>query len=107
MPLCPPLRLSPQVCSEAAAPRDCAHPLTHGGCPNQDSALSLHGHSLPPPSPSTLWLCGIGGGGWAQPGLWLSNTGGLRGVSRGRCPGHHQVVGRVVTRAGWEGMAVD
>lgn len=65
MLLCPPLRLSPQVCSEAAAPGDRARPLAHGGSPSQDSALSLHGHPLPPPSPSTLWLRGMrwGGGG--------------------------------------------
>lgn len=55
--LCPPLRLSPQVCSEAAAPGDRARPLAHGG--TEDSALSLHGHPLPPPSPSTLQLHGI------------------------------------------------
>ncbi|XP_009994574.1 PREDICTED: dnaJ homolog subfamily B member 2 [Chaetura pelagica] len=37
----------------------------HGGCPSQDSALPLHGHPLPPPFPSTLWLRGMrrGGGG--------------------------------------------
>lgn len=58
-----PLRLSPQVCSEAAAPGDCARLLAHGGSPSQDSALSLHGHSLPPPSPSTLWLRGMQWGG--------------------------------------------
>lgn len=49
--VCPPLRLSPQVCSEATAPGDRARPLAHGGSPSQDSALSLHGHPLPPPSP--------------------------------------------------------
>lgn len=59
MLLCTPLRLSPQVCSEAAAPGDRARPLAHGGSPNQDSAFSLHGHPLPPPSPSTLWLRGM------------------------------------------------
>lgn len=95
MLLCPPLRLSPQVCSEAAAPGDRAHPLAHGGSPSQDSALSLHGHPLPPPFPQhPLAPWNVMGGGGAQQGLWLSNTWGWGGG--GRCPGHPEVVGRVV-----------
>lgn len=62
MLLCPPLRFSPQVCSEAAAPRDRARLLTHGGSPSQDSALSLHGHPLPPPSPAPSGSVGHSGG---------------------------------------------
>lgn len=90
--LCPPFRLSPQVCSEAAAPGDRARPLAHGGSPSQDSALSLHGHPLPPPSLSTLWLCGTWRGRGGTAGLMAEQYLGLGG----RCPGHHEVVGRMV-----------
>lgn len=80
MLLCPPLRLSPQVCSEAAAPGDRTHPLAHGGSPSQDSALSLHGHPLPPPFPQhPLAPWDVMGGGGGTTGLMAEQYLGLGG----------------------------